>query len=583
MVNRGASRGCITCKKRRVKCDETKPACKNCIQVRRECAGYGRQAVRLRFRDETTRYLHKPPHHATTPKTVDHEGPETAEASACAHRSLTRTCSHATLPGSPQHKQQDLAVAYFLTYVTDVGRNVESTRGFLEFVRPVLAVESHESALSAAVNATAVKLWALLRPSNVAASLLIHLHNLALGRLRQAVHNPTEKNREATVLAALMLQQHDTLAAVFDQHKGQSTHREGALALLTQKDLNTRNFKYHGHLLSNLFHSKISFCVRQKVPLTGSELDWLQAEVIPALPNNASSLLDVIGMSVSRLQSLLTETLSSQRDIALAALQELPVVICNVDTQLQAWLDGVPEFWRPRTIQRGMSIPSFIPTYNGFCDIYPSVQIANIWNTWRIYCLIVESVKLELTHGSQAVSEEEDLAFLSDVIRARHAREIQDLVASICRSIPFYLGNCFQPVSFSDIDNPQLLFPSYHDLPPTDEGLVIYKKSGHYASKIDHQRHVALHGPLHALSLLSNLNGLLSEDLWSILALDKQKQWINKQFHRSLHLMRFGSYIYSTDTEDSNLLEPLNHAYDMSPPAPLAQTISQALWTVSIL
>lgn len=38
--------GCFTCKKRRRKCDETKPFCKNCTESGRVCAGYG---VRLVF------------------------------------------------------------------------------------------------------------------------------------------------------------------------------------------------------------------------------------------------------------------------------------------------------------------------------------------------------------------------------------------------------------------------------------------------------------------------------------------------------------------------------------------------------
>jgi hypothetical protein len=32
--------GCITCKKRHVKCDETKPHCNNCLRNRGHCEGY---------------------------------------------------------------------------------------------------------------------------------------------------------------------------------------------------------------------------------------------------------------------------------------------------------------------------------------------------------------------------------------------------------------------------------------------------------------------------------------------------------------------------------------------------------------
>ncbi|EEU43445.1 uncharacterized protein NECHADRAFT_95012 [Fusarium vanettenii 77-13-4] len=40
MVNYGVSRGCDTCKKRRKKCDESRPSCQRCLKSRRVCPGY---------------------------------------------------------------------------------------------------------------------------------------------------------------------------------------------------------------------------------------------------------------------------------------------------------------------------------------------------------------------------------------------------------------------------------------------------------------------------------------------------------------------------------------------------------------
>ncbi|KAL1959741.1 hypothetical protein VTO42DRAFT_1327 [Malbranchea cinnamomea] len=37
--------GCLTCRKRRIKCGEEKPVCNNCIKSRRECEGYGQRVV----------------------------------------------------------------------------------------------------------------------------------------------------------------------------------------------------------------------------------------------------------------------------------------------------------------------------------------------------------------------------------------------------------------------------------------------------------------------------------------------------------------------------------------------------------
>ncbi|KIX02642.1 uncharacterized protein Z518_08584 [Rhinocladiella mackenziei CBS 650.93] len=39
-TKRRTKTGCLTCRKRRIKCGEEKPVCKNCIKSKRECAGY---------------------------------------------------------------------------------------------------------------------------------------------------------------------------------------------------------------------------------------------------------------------------------------------------------------------------------------------------------------------------------------------------------------------------------------------------------------------------------------------------------------------------------------------------------------
>ncbi|EFY93488.1 C6 finger domain protein, putative [Metarhizium acridum CQMa 102] len=44
-VKKRTKTGCLTCRKRRIKCDETKPRCKNCIKSKRPCEGYTQRVV----------------------------------------------------------------------------------------------------------------------------------------------------------------------------------------------------------------------------------------------------------------------------------------------------------------------------------------------------------------------------------------------------------------------------------------------------------------------------------------------------------------------------------------------------------
>lgn len=59
MVNTGKpSGGCKLCRARRVKCDETQPACLKCIRAKRQCPGY-RDPFEIKIRDETQATIRK--------------------------------------------------------------------------------------------------------------------------------------------------------------------------------------------------------------------------------------------------------------------------------------------------------------------------------------------------------------------------------------------------------------------------------------------------------------------------------------------------------------------------------------------
>lgn len=570
MVNRGASRGCVTCRQRRVKCDETKPFCKACLRLGVECAGYMRPG--LRFKDETIRYVGKQP-------------AQVMHASNRSQLSIKTIPNTNTIPPFPSRSPQDLAVPFFLTYITDVGRSLESTRGFLEFVRPVLASENPSSALFAAVNATAVKVWTMIGENHVSDSLPTELLCQALVRLRQAINNPEERARDATVLAALVLQMHDTLSAVSGQSKAHGMHRDGALTLLLQREDSSRGSKYHAYLIGNLLHSRVSRAVRTSIALSSTELKWVKTQVLPVLPINPSSLLDIIGVSIASIQHDFCD-----RSLTLCAhpsrLQDLRERVQRLDIQLQNWLERIPPLWYRRRIQSGKDIDQSIETYHSACDIYPSIQIANIWNTWRIYQLILKQAKSRLRKLS-TLSCDGALSTQNERKPGDTTRDVQELVDYICYSIPFYLGNCTRPGILLNTESPRNKFPSYHDLSSNDEGFVTYRMSDQYVSRLDHSCHVNLHGPLHIISILSQLIGIFArgrkpKEASSLR--DDQEHWIAGQLIRSLHLMNM------TPGSSSEKAKGLDNEYysqeainRVSLAGILAEKFKKELWTMTVL
>ncbi|KAF5577843.1 transcriptional regulatory moc3 [Fusarium pseudoanthophilum] len=462
MVNRGASQGCVTCRQRRVKCDERKPWCKACLRLGIECTGYDKRG--LRFKDETVRY-------------------EISSAAVTRVSKRTKQSSlERTIIRLPSDHPQDLAVPFFLTYVTDVGRSLESTRGFLEFVRPALASERHDSALSTAVTATSIKIWSMIGKLPSSSPLPYQLLVKALSRLHQATEEPVERRRDETVLAALVLQMHDTLSAVSGQSRAHGAHREGALTLLLQREDCFKNSKYYAHLIGNLLHSRVSVSVRNRTRLPTKDLEWIETEVAPILPSNPSSSLDMIGVSVADLQHGFRDI--SQSTIISSPDAKLRQQICHLDTQLRTWLKQIPACWYPRQVKSGVYLDTSVPSYRGACEIYPSIQVANIWNAWRIYCLILEDIKDQLSKSSALSAaqnpDDEDSIVDHAMFWTSNQRRVQELIDSICLSIPFYLGNCNHPTDILSAGSSDSIYPSYHDLPIDDEGYLRFKANDQY-------------------------------------------------------------------------------------------------------
>ncbi|KNB00407.1 hypothetical protein FOXG_18705 [Fusarium oxysporum f. sp. lycopersici 4287] len=213
--------------------------------------------------------------------------------------------------------------------------------------------------------------------------------------------------------------------------------------------------------------------------LPTKDLEWIEIEVAPILPSNPSSALDMIGVSIADLQHTFRDM--SPPTVLSSPDTKLRQQICNLDTQLRTWLKRIPDSWYPRRMKSGINFDPSVPSYRGACDIYPSIQVANIWNAWRIYCLILEDIKDQLTKPSalSAVQHVDDENSISDyaMFWTSNERRVQELVDSMCLSIPFYLGNCNYPTDILSTGSSDIIYPSHHDLPVDDEGYMRFKAS----------------------------------------------------------------------------------------------------------
>ncbi|KAI8655924.1 hypothetical protein NCS55_01245800 [Fusarium keratoplasticum] len=531
MVNRGRSGGCVTCKERRVKCDEAKPECRSCQRLKLRCGGYDRpkpKNVRLKFRNQNYKFC------TNTNQGVDPHGPDVVKAATSPSQSsesdvqdleVMRTLTSRRL------SEPDTAVPFFLGHYARIGRDMGSTRGFFEMLIPAYFSQQQESALSLAVSALASEILSMWRGDTNSFRLPQRSYSRAITRLRAAIQDPTERAKPATVLAILVLQTYENASAVYDLRRASSMHHNGAASLLSFVDTDAMDGTVRAYLRKFMLHTEVSTAMRQKKPLKSIAYSWIGTKDTMAVPDNPSSALDAIGASVAELQASYTQFVTQGGSTtSLGCLKEWRAEARRVDAELLAWAENVPDHWRPLRLISGRDIDSSIPTYQCICEVYPSCQIASIWNLWRFQRLVLAKITLgslgafsDLSYFRSANGQ-----FLDDPTDFVNCQKIlQEVVDSVCYSIPFHLGNRTARSSLADFTDPTILLPSQGSLDAVISG-------------DDHRRHVIAQGPWRAMHPLSRCLTLFSEDDGEVIASllrPGQREWISDQFLRVATLL----------------------------------------------
>lgn len=541
MPNYGRSGRCLTCKRRRVKCDEARPACSQCRSLGVDCGGYTKQYI---FRDQN----HKFASSATTLETSE------------GRRALAQPSSGAA--GEPSRsllRGADVAVPFFLVHYAGLGRNLAVSRGFYEILIPISTSQSPDSPLSLAVSAVAARVFSIWRNDDTL-QLKPHLepYTEAVASLRSALKRPEDRCRPATALAVLALHLYESISAVYDSRQAIPVHHQGALALLPIAGWDSLDGLASTYVKGFVLHSEISSALRQKRSIHPNAYSYVNSPHISFLvPGNFSSTLDWIGASVAELQADYERELSRKTTSGALLEHQCRAWITEagqIEELPWSWARDVPDRWRPVRLTSGQDFSPSITAYRSTCDVYPSCQIATLWNLWRFHRLLLLKITVIATQyistSPRDESAGEEWIVPTNMERATQGDHIQDLVDSICHSVPFYLGNRYKQSRLSDFTDPEILFPSYHLLTPDDTRITT---RDHHSpmSGDEHHRHMVAYGAWHIVSPLSNLLTLFSDDhggrtVASYLR-SGQQEWIREQFLRVCALVRLPVDLKSTD------------------------------------
>ncbi|OQE40250.1 hypothetical protein PENCOP_c006G05998 [Penicillium coprophilum] len=538
MVNRGRSGGCVTCKQRRVKCDETKPECRTCQRLKLGCGGYNiLKYPKIKFKDQNHKFCNNAHQYAVEAATTLSRSSECDVQDREVARALT----------SRRLSEPDTAVPFFLNHYASLGRDMGSTRGFFEMLIPAYFSQREESALSLSVSALASGILSMWRGDGSSFRSPRKSYFRAIKRLRIATQDPIERGKPATVLAVLALQTYENASAVYDLRWASSMHHNGAASLLFSMDSDSIDGSVRAYLRKFMLHTEVSTAIRQKQPLKDIAYSWIGSKDTTAVPENPSSALDAIGASVAELQASYTQfmtkvgsTTSFER-----VLSEWMAKARRVSAELLAWAEKVPDHWRPLRLISGRDIDSSIPTYQSVCELYPSCQIASIWNLWRSQRLLLAKITLASLNTFSDLSRfgfAYEKCFGDPTDPANCKQIIQEMIDSVCYSIPFYLGNRTTRSSLTDFTDTTVLLPSQYSVGDGTRLVREYLNTGR--SRDDHRRHIIAQGPWRVMHPLSGLLTLFSEDCGEVIASflrPGQREWIRDQFLRVATLLHLPS------------------------------------------
>ncbi|OCK84498.1 hypothetical protein K432DRAFT_378513 [Lepidopterella palustris CBS 459.81] len=472
------SRGCQTCKSRRIKCDEIRPTCTQCRKSGRTCPGYPDE-FDLIFRDENAA-LERRARKASgsksasrgssrpSPSSGSEPSPEAglvllsdsplSQNSPCADQSrLVLPSDHSLFqaylwylgnavppPLAPSAETQ--ATAFFFRNFVLLPQQAESMRGFLELLVPLYNQSMPFSALHLATHAVSLSTLGnypgrhqLLRDASVA-------YGQALKKVKQALEDPVESKADETVLAILMFSLYEAIVSTNETVTAWASHVDGAVALTKLRGAEQFKNPQSYQVFRAVRTMMITSCVQRSKPVEEfpTANGWLGDE---NSQENAANRLTLISIDLPAIRARARTLLSHERSAATEAEALALIEYAQmVDANLENWARTLPDYWNYRTAGMVYDMPEDLNSaeqWPGPQHAYDDVFIANIINDYRVSRIFCQSVILGC--ASWLAPDGHDSRTDANCINAHFV--IQEMADEIAASVPFHVSYDMQPMA----------------------------------------------------------------------------------------------------------------------------------------
>ncbi|KAG9242793.1 hypothetical protein BJ878DRAFT_400793, partial [Calycina marina] len=394
------SRGCQMCRTRRIKCDETKPTCKQCAKSRRQCPGY-KHDFDIVFRNETSATKRrvnrglgtkKKSHDQITFRTGYNNDEDKHNNES---RSLAMTYrgepSSSTILSVPIESQ---ALCFFISNFVCKPRIAEGIGAF-EYLIPIIKVEPRDSPISLAF--AAVSLASLAnRPNSRSGGLMIEAmtqHGKALKAINIALQTSITQKTDATLASILLLGFFETLTSEKTNMLAWGSHIDGAAQLTKIRGKKQLRTKTGLALFVTVRDQMLVNCISaSKAPLASAHW-WINVQ--EPSERGPDAFVAAISLRVAELRFEANDLLanSCRTPELLEKVNEIMKRAQAMDIEFQDWAERLPKDWLPQPVAWIDNIPGGdlmkSDIYPGRVDLYSDLIIAHTWNSARTCRLFI--------------------------------------------------------------------------------------------------------------------------------------------------------------------------------------------------
>uniref|UniRef100_A0A093VJU2 Transcriptional regulatory protein moc3 n=1 Tax=Talaromyces marneffei PM1 TaxID=1077442 RepID=A0A093VJU2_TALMA len=424
------STGCYLCRRRKIKCDEARPGCRNCEIYGKTCPGY-RPPIVLQDKSYTSRKWR------SSLTTGSAQQQHVKDEGGDAFNNREDEDGLAVIPKPrwlADASMDDRALCYFFDQYT-TQRTPDSLPGALESI-PLLYVLCRENEVAGNPSSClrwAVEAAALTSYANEAHDRHLSLkarqrYGLALNGLKEALSTPVEKVQDSTLATILLL-------VIFEDINGEraqleSSHTAG-LELVARLHTYRRLDGKYSRCLFNFAYTQLQIQILGLGAQPKIDLHFLidlfdQSDPLQSL----MGIVTKLSQFVLDVPALLSDG-NPQYNIADLSLEDLRNGLSraqSLDEELCLWCRCVPDQWLPRVVYSttGEALITCVVNEGGFTT-YPAdiIDNASLANT-PIY------------NNGTSTSPSSSSSILS---QSTPYEIVQNMIVDICRSMPYSLGD----------------------------------------------------------------------------------------------------------------------------------------------